>query len=241
MLTPKTCQGSVCPLVITLHGRGGRSEDALYGYGLDKTARKHGFILVSPEGQEHHWRDLDGDKLQERDLAFFGKLLDSVPSLSGDPKRVYVTGFSNGGGMTHVLGAHYSDRIAAIASGGASIGALDDDMVYHTIPDPKKPIPVLMFHGMMDDIAGYNMQTFTVGVQDAALWWARRDHTNLTPHHSETGNHEVLVDRYDGPNGLQVELLSYKRMEHSWPSSEDRITGMDFDEVWWQFLSRYHL
>lgn len=32
-----------------------------------------------------------------------------------DSHRVYVTGFSNGAGMTFTLGGHFSDRIAAIA------------------------------------------------------------------------------------------------------------------------------
>lgn len=239
VLVPNTCAGKLSPLVITLHGRGGTAEGAMWG--LDHLAVEHNFILVAPQGQDRKWRDLDGDVLQKRDLAFFARLLDLVPTLGGDPKRVYVTGFSNGGGMAFVLGSVFSRRIAAIAPGGASIGALDEKLVYHTIPDPQRPIPVLIFHGMQDPISGYGMETFAVGQQDVARWWAVRDHTALTPEHSVIGKGHVLADRYRGKNNLEVVLLSYKDLGHAWPSSEDSVTGLNFNETLWKFLSRYSL
>jgi len=50
------------------------------------------------------------------DVAFISKLIDKLAAdYSIDTKRVYVTGFSNGALMTHLLAAELPDKIAAAA------------------------------------------------------------------------------------------------------------------------------
>ncbi|MEI9998131.1 MAG: PHB depolymerase family esterase [Verrucomicrobiota bacterium] len=68
-------------------------------------------------GQFHVWRDgrtvISG---RVDDVHFFEALLVHLQSaLPVDPRRVYLTGFSNGAGMAFTLGAHFADRLAAIA------------------------------------------------------------------------------------------------------------------------------
>lgn len=229
------------PVLIALHGRGGTGEPFVEDSQLVDLADAKGFILIAPDAQDGQWRDMDKDPLQARDLAFFTALLDSVPSIGGDPKRVYVTGFSNGGGMTFFLGAALSDRIAAIGSGGASVAALDANLVYHGLPDPKRPIPAIIFHGMKDEISGYDMRTFTLPLPEAARWWAKRIGAGVTPKHEERAGGALLVDTFGAEGSPQVVLMSYRDMGHSWPSYEDGNLHTNFNEDLWAFLSKYKL
>jgi polyhydroxybutyrate depolymerase len=238
VITPQQCMGHPSPVVIALHGRGGNWQAAVADFGLVSEAESKGFILIAPSAQEGQWHDLDRDPAQKIDFSFFTQLFDKIPSYGGDKSRIYVTGFSNGGGEAFTLGANFSDRIAAIGSGGASTGALDGRLVYHTLPHPKRKIPVIMFHGMQDELSGYDMRTFAVPIPDAALWWAKEEGANLKPAHSETGHGLVLVDSYTG-NGADITLLSYKDLGHAWPTVVDRQTGLEFNDMLWDFLSRH--
>jgi polyhydroxybutyrate depolymerase len=52
-------------------------------------------------------------------LAYFRALLDDIDgSVAIDRTRVFATGISNGGAMSHRLGCKLSDRIAGIAPVG---------------------------------------------------------------------------------------------------------------------------
>ena len=241
VLTPGTVSDHDAPVVIALHGRGGTGEDAIREFGMIEFAEKHGCIVLAPSAHGGHWRDISGDVGQPSELKFFATLLDQVPRFGGDPNRIYVIGHSNGGGMTDYLAATFSDRIAAVVTGGASVGSLDIDLNYHSLPTPKRPISVLMFHGMHDEIAGYDMRTFTVSVPDAAAWWARQDHLNPVPRHTSIAGGKLLIDRYTGSNRAEVVLMTYPNMGHSWPTVEDRPTGTSFDDEMWSFLSKHHL
>ena len=83
------------------------------------------------------------------DVTFVAKLLDDLATVVNvDPKRVYATGMSNGGMMCYRLAAELSDRIAAIAPVSGTM-AIDDYK-------PKRPVPVMHFHGTADNIVPFN-------------------------------------------------------------------------------------
>ena len=88
-------------LVINLHGLGTNPifEDLLSGMSLQ--AEREGFIIVYPEAQNSAWNAAAGNKTKE-DLDFISVLVQSLQSrYSIDPKRIYATGISNGGGMAN--------------------------------------------------------------------------------------------------------------------------------------------
>ena len=65
-----------------------------------------------------------------------------------DPKRIYVTGYSSGGAMSHRLALEHADLIAGIAS-----------MAGRTYYDPNacrptQPVNVLQIHGSLDTYLG---------------------------------------------------------------------------------------
>ena len=123
--------GKKYPLVLFFHGAGGTAEQAAHTYGWVEKAEAENFFVAFPEGMPvrpdspasfllnpHIWRDQRaGMPMREvDDVHFFEEMLKQFEAaMPIDAHRVYVTGFSNGAGMTFTLGGHYSDRIAAIA------------------------------------------------------------------------------------------------------------------------------
>ncbi|MBS1717969.1 MAG: hypothetical protein JSS72_09595 [Armatimonadetes bacterium] len=228
------------PVVIILHGHGGSGHGMAQWTGFDALAAEHKFITVCPSAQEGWWHDAEPGPMQERDMKFFGKLFDAIPSYGGDPKRVYVCGHSNGGGMTYMLGGRYSERIAAVMGAGASTGELDFSLNYYEVPKPKRPISCMLVNGMKDDIHGYNMETFTVSLPDAAAWWARQIGATQDEH-KDMGNGLVDYTHYIGPQKQEVILMGYRPMGHDWPSHMDQTSGLQANELIWQFFERHPL
>jgi len=114
------------PLVIVLHGGGGTGEDQvkLTEGGLNTLADKEGFIVVYPDGFDKHWNDgrsgeETGYRTQEEnidDVGFISSLISYfIKELNIDPKRVYVTGMSNGAMMSYRLACELTEKIAAVA------------------------------------------------------------------------------------------------------------------------------
>lgn len=240
LYTPNQCKHKASPVVIALHGHGGDSSFAPE-VGLINTAVSKGFILLAPNGQHAQWQDITGSPLQKDDLAFFQKILDLIPSLGGDPKRVYACGFSNGGGMSFFLGAYFSERIAAVMGGGASVGAINDNLVYCGLPNFKRPISCLMEHGMKDTSSGYGMETFTMSQQDALTWWAKQIGATKPPKHSELAKGEVLLDACEGKDGSEVLLYSYRESDHTWPGVYDSQYGLAWNDLMWNFFQKHPL
>jgi polyhydroxybutyrate depolymerase len=121
------------PLVIALHGMGGSALNALKETEWSVKAAKENFIVVYPEGTRpdgkkppslgrnpQAWNDGSGrfyaGEQKIDDVEFIRALIAKLRvEYTIDPKRIYVTGFSNGASMTSRLGAELSDQIAAIA------------------------------------------------------------------------------------------------------------------------------
>ncbi|MFZ5470257.1 MAG: alpha/beta hydrolase family esterase [Myxococcota bacterium] len=145
-----------------LHGGGGNAEDTQNAMGLDAIADAEGFIAVYPNGTGRKvlgklfatWSSDEqccGDALKENvdDVAFISLLIDTlVKEQQVDPKRVYATGLSNGGNMSHRLGCELAQKLAAIAPMGA-LRVLAGCA-------PSRPVPVMIVHGTADPCASFH-------------------------------------------------------------------------------------
>ena len=151
------------PLVFLLHGGGGsakRTWGQEHGRSWRALADEHGFVLVLPEGRAdpddaaaHHWNDCRTGVESaavlspEDDVGFIVGLIDAVSEIATiDRSRVYTTGASNGGMMTHRLAIEAGDQFAAVA---AVIANLPDPTECDTLP---APIPILIMNGTDDQI-----------------------------------------------------------------------------------------
>ena len=145
------------------HGHGGSSQQAersfqidrlwpeaisVYPQGLDTRGQ-----LTDPDGKKPGWQHAvgtDGD----RDLHFFDAMLTQLQkNYRIDPKRVYCTGHSNGGGFTYLLWKARSDVFAAVApSSAAAVG-------YAAELSPK---PALILGGRNDPLVKFQWQQMTM-------------------------------------------------------------------------------
>jgi poly(3-hydroxybutyrate) depolymerase len=117
----KFCSGSICWAGL---GSGWAAESDMPG---------GGFIAVFPQGNNNMWQASDAD--------FMVMLVDEMKKLADvDPKKVYISGISNGGFLTFQTGCPHSDIFHGMApnSGGNNCTSL------------KQPIPLIAFDAMAD-------------------------------------------------------------------------------------------
>jgi polyhydroxybutyrate depolymerase len=245
------------PLVIVLHGGGGNAEGAVRMTGFSGKADKEGFVVVYPNGSGRlktrllTWNsgnccgyamDKDVD-----DVGFIGALIDELVNTRAiDPKRVYVTGMSNGGMMTYRLGCELSDKIAAIAP---VAGALNVENC-----QPSSPVSVIIFHGTADEHVLYNggepirkvdrHYRADKSVAYAVSFWVKHDSCSETPRRTEKGN--IRTEIYDGgKDGSEVVLYTVNGGGHAWPGGQAYLLGTEptkeisATDLMWDFFVRH--
>jgi polyhydroxybutyrate depolymerase len=162
------------PVVLAIHGGGGNAQAAARtscpGGNIDSPdclhamAAREGVAVVYPNGTSARllthvrtwnagggsggWQCVSGRacKVGVDDIAYFRALLADLSRwIAVDSRRVYATGLSNGGAMSHRVACQMADRIAAIAAlGGANQYATTAACA------PPRPVPVLQIHGTAD-------------------------------------------------------------------------------------------
>jgi polyhydroxybutyrate depolymerase len=216
------------PLVLVLHGAGGDGGRVARTARFEQLAAKEGFIVVYPDGFEKHWNDLRGIPewtAQQRnidDVGFFSALIDRfVSQHQADARRVFVTGISNGGLMSHRLGCELADKIAAIAPVVRTLtNRLADGC------KPARPIAVQMFFGTADKLVPFeggiqkmgSAETPVLSARQTTEKWARLNRCAGPPSITRTtepaGSREAYRGCRDG-----VEVVAYIRegAGHRWP------------------------
>jgi len=93
-----------------------------------------------------------------------------------DPKRVYATGFSMGGGMSHYLACNAADVFAAVAPASFDLLIPEEEPCA-----PSRPISVLTFRGTADTVVpfaggkGSSGRVTFMGAQASFQRWADLD------------------------------------------------------------------
>src|SRR3954451_14856874 len=147
------------PLVVLLHGKTQRGADMMTRTAWPQVAKREGFAVVFPDGLNHAWADartkagpaLRGPPAGTDDVAFIAKLVEKlVANGTADPRRVYVTGISNGGAMAMTQVCARADLFAAGAS--VSMNLTDESAV---TCHPSRPLPMLLMNGTADPLIPY--------------------------------------------------------------------------------------
>jgi len=147
------------PLVVVLHGKTQRGADMMTRTAWPQVAKREGFTVVFPDGLNHAWADartkagpaLRGPPTGTDDVAFIAKLVEKlVANGTADPRRVYVTGVSNGGAMAMTLVCARADLFAAGAS--VSMNLTDEAAV---TCHPSRSLPMLLMNGTADPLVPY--------------------------------------------------------------------------------------
>jgi len=143
-------------LVIALHGNTQTSADMMTRTSWPDVAKRERFAAVFPDGLNRAWADFRPNANRAGrappegtdDVAFIVKLIEKyVADGTADPKRIYVTGISNGGAMTMTLACARADLFAAAAS---VIMNLTDESARAC--HPSRPVPVLLMNGTADPL-----------------------------------------------------------------------------------------
>ena len=144
---------SPVPLVLDFHPLFGTGAQERGSSGYLALSDEQGFIVAFPDGIDNAWnigpccttsRTVD-------DVAFARAMVEEI-SAQGcvDRKRVYATGFSMGGGMSHHLACNAADMFAAVAPSAFDL-LNDTEQPCH----PVRPISVISFRGTADLIVPY--------------------------------------------------------------------------------------
>ena len=232
------------PLVIDLHGDGsnGREQEALSG--MSALSDREGFLVAYPNALNQKWDDAAGSA-GAADRRFISALITTLQSTYRvDPKRIYATGMSNGGGMTNRLGCDMAGTIAAIAPVEGGYVGWDDC-------DPSRPMPVMAFHGLTDQVVPYGggegkgpaSGIAFPSIPDWAAAWASRDSCSAAPQVSHPNADVTRREWTQCAGGASVILYAIDKQGHSWPGSKLRPTmtsqAIDASSEMWSFFQAH--
>lgn len=238
------------PLVFSLHGFSSNPGQQARFSEFDDVAEDETFIAVYPQGTgvPLRWnagiRGLNTSDTVD-DVAFISDLIDHLEqTLCIDAARIYMTGLSNGGGMSHRLACEMADRVAAV---GTVAGAYPDPEA--NTCEPARPVPVIAFHGTADPIVPYEGSGGLPPVLSWAAAWAERNGCDLPPERLPASG-AVTGARYSGCDGdAEVVVYTIDGGGHTWPggpalpvfivgSTSDDI---DASRVIWDFFQAHPL
>lgn len=219
---PSHDKGTHLPLVIVLHGGGGTGQNMklyLTRGGWDTLADEEGFAVVYPDGVERHWndgRELDRYRSQREgvdDVGFISRLIDHhVATLRIDPRRVYVTGISNGGLMSYRLACELSEKIAAIAAVTAS---LSEKWVARCTPSAG--VSILIMNGTEDPLVPWEGGDIHIGRRTFGKVLSTRDTLRFWVERNRCSPSAALVEAWDEnkEDGTSVRREVYGICEHN--------------------------
>lgn len=152
LVVPRSYTGnSPVPLMLDFHPLMMTAQYEMSNSGTRNLAEREGFIVAYPQGLNNAWnfgpcctRDRNVD-----DVGFAMAIIDQLSSQGNiDASRIYATGYSNGGGLSHYLACQEADTIAAVAPAAF-------DLVEEVPCNPSRPISVYIKRGRTDPIVPY--------------------------------------------------------------------------------------
>lgn len=251
------------PLVLAFHGGGGHAaymaDDEKYG--LQRKADEAGFVVAFPNG----YSKLPGGKFAtwnaggccgdvrdkgSDDVGFARATVKAIQArYSIDAGRVFATGMSNGGMLSHRLACEAADvfrAVAAIAGTDATASCT-----------PSKPISVLHIHAKDDTHVLFNggagadafrdtskVMDF-VSVPETISRWVQRNRCTAPPQRT-LDKPGATCETYSGcAGGVSVQLCVTETGGHSWPGANSVRRGkpaasqaLDANDTLWRFFEQ---
>jgi polyhydroxybutyrate depolymerase len=229
--------GGRWPIVVQLPGAGQDGVFAERYTGESALADREGFMVAYPvaNGTSPFWNVSGRARDLPDDVKYLRKLLVrlSGPGICADPDRVYVTGASNGGGMTAVLACKAPDLIAAAApvAGG-----------YSSLPKcrSKVAVPLLEVHSLGDTVVPYRGKGAdrAGAVSTFLAEWRARNGCDGTAQRSAPAR--GITELRWTCDGAPVEHVRLAKERHGWYGG----ASLDADSTTartWRFLKAHRL
>ena len=135
------------PLVIAFHGLFQNARTFANQTGLVSATRTAGVVLALPESDGPAFNDGRLGAAGPKDDAFTLALVNElVAARVVDPRRVVLSGFSNGAGMAMAWACAHPQNVAALVSVDGSL------MAGAGLPRPTAPVRAFLVHGTADKV-----------------------------------------------------------------------------------------
>lgn len=145
------------PAILSLHGGGGSAMIQAATSQLVKLASAQNVFVAFLEGTgpipTFNAGACCGSAAANgvNDVLYVNRVLDHLATQRDiDTAKVYATGFSNGGMMSHRLACALADRLAGMAAVGGASAEFDGAGNRYYTCTPQRPIPVLHVHATND-------------------------------------------------------------------------------------------
>ena len=246
------------PLLIDIHGGGDDMYEQRWTSDFANISMEQGFIVAYPQGHNDIWNmgsswgpcSVGILCSEEDDVGFILQVLDEImQNHSIDKSRIYVTGWSNGCGMTQRLAVQASEFFAA--AGCMSMYRFEE------APSDYSPIPFMEVHGLLDEIVHYVTTAAAApafgpekgAIQNLESWSDLNGCKGSIP--------EVVVSEVDYDirgytdceNETQVMLVTLFFAAHNPYEHDDPVaqpgrgwanpTGVPTSTIVWEFLSKF--
>jgi polyhydroxybutyrate depolymerase len=197
--------------MMVIHGAHNTPSLARSWSQMDPVSNQNGFIVMYPAGLDC-WNAggiLTGCTAADDDLGFLKAAVADVKSHACiDPKRVSVTGISNGSMMAQYMACQAADIFSSVGGVAGPGGNCK----------PSRPISVFYVHGTADTTVNYS------SAQPTVTRWASNNGCTGTP--VETYNNQgstKCVTHQTCSGGTEVTFCTVTGMGHCWP--EDTKCG----------------
>jgi polyhydroxybutyrate depolymerase len=233
-------------LIIAMHGAGGNGPQFAENSRIIKAANERGYAVLVPTGQPAQagkpanfrtnpnlWNSGQIPPTSPRtkidDLGFFEALVKRAEAKLGKTP-LFITGHSNGSGMTYQLAMNWKSRVRAIAS-------VSGQVPYKLAEKADQPIPSLFICGSEDPISPWN------GGESNSPWGKKDSRSVLTmlklwarwqgieSDFVESGpsdNERAFEARGEDPRQI-VRVVRLEGHGHAWPGGTrgfaDRMMG----------------
>lgn len=242
------------PLVIVLHGGFGTGDQAEKTYHWDEMADRAGSVVAYPDGVRRSWNAGGGccgpafnNKVD--DLGFLTALIRTVSAAQNiDPKRIYLTGISNGAAMSYRYACEGAVPVAAIGS------------VSGTMPGGcanPHPTSLLEIHGLKDQNIPFDGGVGSKGVTklvwpsvESSVESFRKADRCASATKKEDG--VVATTTATCAAGRAVQLITIADAGHQWPGGaanrplarlllnlDPPSTALDATAVIWAFFQAH--
>jgi polyhydroxybutyrate depolymerase len=237
------------PFVINFHGYTSNGMQQAGLTGMSTKADSAHFVVAYPEGTGSptgfNAGSCCGPAAQNMvdDIGLTRAIITEAGTrLCLDGKRVYVTGFSNGGFMSHRIACELGDLVAAVAPVSGLLG------IPAASCKPARPISVMDFHGTSDNTVPYggDMQNGWPSAEETFAAWAKRNQcTDAAPAQTYQKGDVTCMTYSHCAGAVEVTLCTVTNGGHAWPGGAYPLPGttqnISATDAMWTFFAAHPL
>ncbi len=227
------------PLVFDIHGYTESAEREESRSHMQELGEAEGFIVVQPEGSGilQSWNaglccgTAEAEGID--DVGLIRAIASDVASRACvDLARVYATGLSNGGFLSHRLACEASDLFAAVAPVAAVLGVPMETCT------PDHGVGVMEVNGTSDPLVPYDGNAF-LGYPSAMATidhWLDQNDCTMGPDETLAVRRATCQTWSGCRDDVNVVLCTIERGGHEWPPDS---SGLSTSAEIWRFFQRH--